>query len=322
MLQNYEQLIEKISSASGLSKDEVDRKVEAKCAKLSGLISKEGSAQIVASELGISFDKEKMKVSELIEGMRKVNIIGKVIEEPRINSFTTKAGNEGKVASFTIGDDSGNIRTVLWDTSHIALFEEGKLKNEGVVDISNASIRNGELHLGSFSEIKESSETIENVITEKRVPERKISDIKPGNNVRLRAVLVQMFEPKFFEVCPQCSKKAVDSNCVEHGAITPERRSLISVVLDDGTENMRAVAFSEQVNQFGITDQELNIPEMFEKKKRGLLGNEFFFTCNVRINQMFNNNNHKINPPQNCIPDVTGNKRLLRYRGRNKKGNY
>ena len=81
MMPKYEQLVDKIARASGLTVEDVSLKVEAKCAKLSGLISKEGSAQIVASELGVSLDKEKMKVSELVAGMRKVNIIGKLVRE-------------------------------------------------------------------------------------------------------------------------------------------------------------------------------------------------------------------------------------------------
>ena len=72
---NYEQILEKISKNSGLAIDEIGRKIEAKRAKLSGLISKEGAAQIIASELGISFEKEKMKVKELLNGMRKINLV-------------------------------------------------------------------------------------------------------------------------------------------------------------------------------------------------------------------------------------------------------
>ena len=79
MLQNYSQLVERISRSSGLSVADIERRIEAKRAKLSGLISKEGAAQVVASELGISFDKEKMKISELLTGMKKVNVIGKII---------------------------------------------------------------------------------------------------------------------------------------------------------------------------------------------------------------------------------------------------
>ena len=72
MVENYNALLERISKASGLNISDLDRRVEAKRAKLSGLISKEGAAQIVASELGISFNNQRMKISELVHGMKKV----------------------------------------------------------------------------------------------------------------------------------------------------------------------------------------------------------------------------------------------------------
>ena len=296
MSQNYEQLIEKIAGAAGLTKEEVDRRVEAKCAKLSGLISKEGSAQIVASELGISFEKEKLKISEIVSGMKKVSVVGKIIDEPRINSFTTKNGIEGKVASMTLADDTNNIRLVLWDTNHVALFEDKKLKREDVIEISNGSIRNDEIHLSGFSDIKASKELIINPVIARKVPERPIKDLQSGSSARIRAFIVQMFEPKFFEVCPQCGKKpGANKECETHGAIIPERRALLSVVLDDGSENMRAVMFQESIEKFGISKEELNSPELFSKKKREFMGKEAMFSVSVRTNAMFNNTEMTIN---------------------------
>ena len=64
--------MERIASSSGTGKEEIERKIEAKRAKLSGLISKEGAAQVVASELGVSFDNEQLKIDELLPNMRKV----------------------------------------------------------------------------------------------------------------------------------------------------------------------------------------------------------------------------------------------------------
>ena len=288
MLQNYEQLIEKIASASGLTKEEVNLKVEAKCAKLSGLISKEGSAQIVASELGVSFEKEKMKISELVSGMSKIGIIGKVTSIGTPREFMTKNGKGSKVLSLTLADETGTLRTVLWDTNHIAKFENKELKEGDVIEIANSSVRNNELHLGSFSDIKKSSEVINEVKTEKKLFEKTIADLKEGENVRVRGVLVQMFEPKFFEVCPECGKKAVDKKCAVHGDVHPKKRALIGVVLDDGTDNMKGVLFNEQISQLGISDEEIEAPELFLKKKESLLGHEAFFSCNVRNNRLFN----------------------------------
>ena len=46
---NYERILEKIAKSAGVDREEIERKVEAKRAKLSGLISREGAAQIVAA---------------------------------------------------------------------------------------------------------------------------------------------------------------------------------------------------------------------------------------------------------------------------------
>src|SRR4030042_895205 len=101
-IENYERIIKKISKISNLEKEEIERRIEAKRAKLAGLISREGAAQVIAAELGISFDKEKLKINELLPGMRKVNVVGKVIALSPIRGFTTKRGDEGKVANFEI----------------------------------------------------------------------------------------------------------------------------------------------------------------------------------------------------------------------------
>jgi len=71
--ENYDKILDRIAKSSGVEKEELERRVEAKRAKLAGLISKEGAAQVIAAELGISFDNEKLKINELLPGMRKVN---------------------------------------------------------------------------------------------------------------------------------------------------------------------------------------------------------------------------------------------------------
>lgn len=303
MVPDYNSLVDRISKASGLSVDEVEKKIDAKCAKLSGLISKEGSAQIVASELGVSFEKEKVKVSELAIGMRRANISGKVVQMFPVKEYTTKTGNSGKVLSLTLADDSGSVRTVLWDTNHISLFEEGKINLNDVVDISNASIRNNEIHLSGFSDIKKSDEVIEDVKVVNDFSFKKLSEVSSGERVKLRAVIVSMFEPRFFEVCPECNKKAVDSVCNTHGKVVPQKRALISAVLDDGHDNMKAVFFSEQIKGLGIGEKELENPDEFIRKREELLGQEYFFNCSVRTNSLFNSTEIIVNGIENIDID-------------------
>src|SRR6056297_127238 len=143
---NYEKILKKISKSANLEEEEVKRRVEAKRAKLSGLISEEGAAQVVAAELGINFENEQLKIDELLPGMRKVNTVGKIINLYPVRKFTNKKGEEGKVANMFIADENSNVKVVLWDTNHIGPIEKGELKEGTVVEINNAAMRGNELH--------------------------------------------------------------------------------------------------------------------------------------------------------------------------------
>jgi len=289
MERNYEQLVQFISESSGISADEIERKIEAKQAKLSGLISKAGAAQVIAAELNINFDKQIIKITQLVPGMRKINLIGKVIELFPVREYN-KNGKSGRIGSFILADDTSNIRTVLWDENHIDLISGGQINNEGVVEISNASLRNGELHLGSFSEIKVSDKLLEKVIFEKPIFKKKIVEINTNDKVDIRAFIVQMFEPRFFQVCPECRKKvSEDGECKEHGKVIPEKKALLSFVLDDGSDSIRATLFSENLDKI-LSKEELETPELFAVKKNDLLGKELIVSGNVKRNQMFNSN--------------------------------
>ncbi len=287
---NYERIIKKISKISGLEVEEIERRIEAKRAKLSGLISKEGAAQVVAAELGISFDNERLKIEELLPGMRKVNLVAKVVRISPIRTFKTKKGDEGKVVNLFVADATSNIKIVLWDTNHIGLIEEGKISENVSIEILNGSMRDNELHLGSFSELKLSKEIFEEVKTGRIFSEKNISELKTSDNAKIRGVVVQSFEPRFFYVCPDCRKKVVQENgnfvCAEHGNVAGEKRALLNVIIDDGTETIRAVAFHDALPGLGFTDLE-NVEELV-KQRENLLGKELLFYGNVRSNKLYN----------------------------------
>jgi len=304
MVGNYEKILERITNSSGLEKEEIERRIEAKIAKLSGLISRDGAAQIIAAELGISFDNEKLKINELLPGMRKVNVVGKVINLFPVRSFV-RNDKEGKVANLVIADDTSNIKVVLWDTNHIELIEKEKITNEKVIEIVNGSVRDSEIHLGSFSELKLSNEIFEEVKTEKVIREKNIIDFKISDNASTRAFIVQVFDPRFFNVCSECKKKVTNEGdsfvCAEHGKVAPERRALINIVLDDGTETIRSVLFHDNLSSLGIT--ELDNPEMLVQQRENLLGKEMVFSGNVRTNKFFNNQEFIVNEAKNIDLD-------------------
>ncbi len=282
---NYEKIVEKIAKSSGLTKEEINRKIEAKKAKLSGLISQEGAAQIVASELGVNFENEKLKIDELLPGMRKINTCGKIITLFPVRTFKTQKGDEGKVLNCIIADETSNIKVVFWDTNHISLFEKGEISQNNVIDIFNASMRENELHLGSFSELKKSNNKFGEIKTERLIKEKKIKDFRIGDNVFLRAFVVQSFRPKFFEVNKETGRKMTEEEKAQ--GVPVDRRALINIVLDDGTETIRAVLFNENLSALGLNN--LEDPERLSFQIEDLLGKELIFSGNVRKNNFFNN---------------------------------
>jgi ssDNA-binding replication factor A large subunit len=303
MVDNYTQLIERIAKAAKLAPEEIERKIEAKRAKLSGLVSREGAAQIVGAELGINFEKERMKLAEIVQGMKRANVVGKIVKISPIRTYN-KNGREGKVCNLTLADESSNAKIVLWDTNHIALVEQQKLKEGDVIEISNGQVRNGELHLSSFADIKQSNETLGEVVTQKPYEEKKLSDAKPGQTLKTRAIIVQVFEPRYFEVCPECGKRVLEGECKVHGKVEGKKRALLNIVLDDGAETMRSVLFGEQIYKLGFNEEEVFDLGKFAEKKNSLLGEEKYFFGNIRANTLYNTTEFSIEQVEEIDKDA------------------
>jgi len=265
----YASLIERIASAAKVTKEEIEQKIEAKRSKLSGLVSKEGAAQIVAAELGVTFENEKLKLNELSEGMKRVRVAGKITRVFPVREFS-KNGRSGKVGSFQLGDPTSNVRAVLWDVNHISLLEDKKFDIGSVVEISNASVRNGELHLSAFSDIKSSDEKMDDVKASRVLTDGFIKDAKAGDQMHVRACIVQVFDPKYFD------------------GKNGEKRALVNIVLDDGTETIRATVGPEVLKELGFVDEEIYSAETFKTKKDLLLGDERVFSGSFKVNTYFN----------------------------------
>ena len=103
----YEEIIDKIKE-KGLEHGEIERKIKEKMSQLSGLISKEGAAQIIANELGIKIFREvgKVKINEIRAGMRDIEIDSKVMNVYDVREFKTEK-RQGRVASMVVADETG-----------------------------------------------------------------------------------------------------------------------------------------------------------------------------------------------------------------------
>ena len=85
-----------------------------------------------------------MKIAELRDGLRKVDVEGQVVEISETREVRSKfTGETYRVAEATISDDSGTIKLVLWNE------QIGQLKVNDTVKIENGYTKSfrGEVQL-------------------------------------------------------------------------------------------------------------------------------------------------------------------------------
>ncbi len=298
----YEEIVLKINESTKMTAGEIEERVDRKLKQLSGLISREGAAHIVANELGVKIFEPlsgRLQIKNILTGMRDVETVGKVLQVYDLKEFSNE-NRSGKVASVLIGDETATIRIVLWGSQadNIANLSQGF-----VVKIVGGYVRdnNGrkEIHLNERSQliINPKGEVISAV--ESRSGNRKeIKQLNENDNeVELLGTIVQVFDLRFYEVCPKCSKRAKPSVdlfvCPEHGNVIPAYSYVLNVVLDDGTETIRCVFFRNHVEKLlNLSQQQLlnlrNNPAEFEASKNELLGTIVKLNGRTNNNSLFN----------------------------------
>jgi replication factor A1 len=299
----YEEMISKIIEKSSLSKEVINDKINEKLKQLSGLISKEGAAHIVANELGIVlFEKTsgKLKIKDILPGMRNLEVLGKLTNIYDVRTFT-REGREGKVASLFIRDENEGIRVVCWGS----MAEKTQQLNKGdIIAIKGGYSKenNGqkEIHLNDRSAmvINPPGEKIELPAFQETKNQRKsIKELNVNDsNIELLGFVVQIFDPRFYEICPECQKRIRIENgvytCPVHGEVNPDYSYVLNLVLDDGTDTIQSVFFRNQVESLiQKNNQDMLIykdaPQMFSEVKNMLLGTQIKVEGKVNNNQMF-----------------------------------
>jgi replication factor A1 len=290
----------KIVESGKLSSEDLEGKIKAKINELSGLISEEGAAHIIANELGIELVKQnaELKIKEAYAGMKDVSTTGKVMRKFEVREFA-KGNSTGKVCSLMLGDNTGTIRVVFWNDQVDLLTN---VKEEDVLQVKHGYVRennnNKEIHLGDRGEIEINPEgiTIDSVRQTASHERKRIQDLESGNQAELLGTIVQVFDPRFWKTCPRCNKKVMDSegkfNCTEHGEVEPSLSYVLNLILDDGTGTIRGVFWKNQVNHLlGKEEEEMVVfrddPSLFEETKTDLLGEQIKVLGATKKNEMF-----------------------------------
>ncbi len=288
---------------NGLSDEEIETKIKQKMDQLSGLISREGAAHIIANEMGIKLVEKtsgRLKIKDIMSGMRSVEAVGKVTNVFDVREFQRKDGTPSKVGSFILGDETGSMRVTCWGSQADNI---ANIKQDDIVKIVSAYVRENqgrrELHTNDNSKIitNPPGETIGDISFSAREFQRKKIDQLGENdmNVEIMGTIVGVDALRFFEVCPHCKKRARPKReefaCDAHGVVQPDYSYVMNVTLDDGSGNIRVVFFGDMAEKCMNVDRAqmlaLKDSAQLNDEKNKLLGNILKIKGRAKKNQMF-----------------------------------
>ena len=158
---SLEDILSEMEKNTKFTRKQLYEKVKNKHEELSGLVSMEGAAHLVARDLGVSIlvpDKRELKIKDIVNRMRKINIKGRIIQVSDTREFERKDGKKGRVCNLIITDGTGEVRIPLWD-KQVNMLDEGKLNEGNVIQIKNAFARDNvfggiEIRLSRLSRIE------------------------------------------------------------------------------------------------------------------------------------------------------------------------
>ncbi len=117
----FDDLLNQILSGNPkIGRDELLTMVERKKEEAHGLLSDEGAIRLLAQQLSVSAptssDLKDQRISSVHAGLNDSTITGQVISVSDVHEFQRSDGKQGKVLRMRVGDSSGQINSVFWDT--------------------------------------------------------------------------------------------------------------------------------------------------------------------------------------------------------------
>lgn len=254
-------LVTQLAEKSGLNEDDVRARMNEKITKFSGLLTEQGALVLLSRDLNVKlplFDKPnaKLKLGELKAGMNNVDVVARVKYADRVKTYS-KNGKEGKYLAIRLSDETGEALFTFWNEQADEAVQKG-IRAGSTITLSNARTSTfnqmTQLSLGYNgvytieNENAENAPQTENTNAEKNTG--KFSELVENQFIETRAHIVDVLPGKGYYVkCLACQGKLQKREttcpiCMAEGKV--ETRLLVSVLLDDGSKPMRAVAFEKE----------------------------------------------------------------------------
>ena len=243
------------------------------------------------------------KIAELEDGMPSVDVLCKVMRIYEVREFTRDDGSTGRVVNLVVADDTGRARLVLWNED-VSMIEEGKINEGDVLKVVKGYVKvrmnEPEIHVGRFGKVVLNPEGAEVLaeLPEEKIVRKELKELRARDRAEIRGAIVDVAEE--VRVFDRKNGKGV----------------VFNVVIDDGTDNMRAAFYDK------LAETLLNVPleriiageaeEDISRRKEELLGREIIIVASVRTND-FTGKEELVVEDLNLNPDPKGEvQRLLK----------
>ncbi len=129
-----------------MPKEELEQKINEKIESMSGFLTRDAAANILANEMGLR-KEEKIKLNEIKEGANKILLVAKLERILKLQEF----GNGKKMRKIVLSDESGERELKLWNEDAELL---NNLHSGDILEIREIYCKNNELGFGYSGEIK------------------------------------------------------------------------------------------------------------------------------------------------------------------------
>jgi replication factor A1 len=220
------------------------------------VVNDESAAMIVARELGIDthqVSKSRLRIEDITENTRNPALTAKIVEIGTVRTFQKKDGGEGRVASITVGDETGKIRVAMWDEMTKVISDE-EVSVGDVIQIRGAYVKKGlrdalELNLGRMGGIRVLDDyDLQDLEIDLGSPtESKVKDLKEGLFDLTMTVQVQ----RVFDLRTFTRKRDGSEGKVQSVVAADETGSTRLVFWDEQTEKVQDLEEGEVIKITG-----------------------------------------------------------------------
>ena len=194
----------------------------------------------------------KVKIKDIKSDLRNF-----ILESRVLRVYAPREYSKGQLASLIVGDKSGTIRVVLWDEKAAITTD---IKDGDAILLKNAYARANlndepEVHIGKYGEVViDDTLKVPTVgqISSSMTTEKSISDLENNDRfIKISGKVMDVEErPLIFMNCGECGKKVQNLGgewlCDACGMVEASPNMLASVIIEDSSANIRAVAFRDK----------------------------------------------------------------------------